>query len=306
MLKETKSGAWHTATCINCRGSEQKYHRLKRPVFFSFFFSPGEHAAAADCLKELQSLFQPGYVAVFKNANKQLRSWPEPRSSSPLCRHPPSTQTPPGSARPDWRKKPRRATGNNLKASTEIQFEFAFSENGDVNRLYQEELFIEPLNWKGWWGILIMINAITALPAPPPEADVRDKLILRSMQRVTYEREGPDDPLKGIEMIARTEPTSSKGSRFCKIHFADVFPVLVCHWPVSELPTHDRTSVVSFLSWSAAVKDVCEKQPLHRITLSGEGQHLLSGVCSALWNPWTCQRSNIENVFQATCRKLSE
>lgn len=38
-----------------------------------FLFSPGEHAAA-DCLKELQSSFQHGYVAVFKNASKQLRS----------------------------------------------------------------------------------------------------------------------------------------------------------------------------------------------------------------------------------------
>lgn len=136
---------------------------------------------------------------MFKNANKQLRRWPEPRSSSPLCRCPPSTQTPPGSARPDWRKKPRRVSGNNLKASAEIQFGFAFSENWDVNGFYQGRLVIQPLNWEGWWGILITINAITASPAPPLGTDVKDKLILRLVWWVTYEGERPDDPLKGIE-----------------------------------------------------------------------------------------------------------
>lgn len=86
------------------------------------------------------------------------------------------------------------------------------------------------------------------LPAPPLEADVRDKLLLRSVSWVTHERDGPDDPLKGIEMIARAKPTSSKGPRFCKIHFADVFPVPLCHWPVSELPPrHHFRGFISLL-----------------------------------------------------------
>lgn len=44
----------------------------------------------------------------------------------------------------------------------------------------------------------------------------------------------PTTPWKELKMIGKSKWTRSKGARICKIHFADVFPVLMCQWPVSE------------------------------------------------------------------------